>query len=89
MVHGDRAFRGRTANHGKNGSFDNWDCEKSNSELFCMSFSSVVNLIRGFNFVQACDHTIAEFFVLPMSDNTELNSISLTLVLLLIQNILL
>ena len=68
-------------NQGKSGYFDNLDCEKTNSELFCMSFSYLVNLTRGFNLAPVCDPKIAKFSFWPMSNDKELNSASLTLVI--------
>ena len=62
MVHGDRAFLARTVKQGNRVYFDNWDCEKTNSELFCMSFSYLVNLTRGFNPGHLCDPRNDGFF---------------------------
>ena len=41
-----------------------------------------MTLTRGFNLAQLCDPTITEFLFWPMSDDKELNSTSLTLVIL-------
>jgi hypothetical protein len=36
---GDRALDAVTVKIGRMGSFDNWDCEKSNSDSFCVLFT--------------------------------------------------
>ena len=76
---GDRALDAVTVKIGRMGSFDNWDCEKTNSELFCMSFSYLVNLTRGFNPEHLCDSKNDGFYFWPMSNHKELIFLWLTL----------
>ena len=49
--------------------------------MFSVFLSYLVNLTRGFNLAQVCDPIIAEYIFWPMSDDKELNSASLTLVI--------